>query len=119
MSKRTSASPKSDSHDLKPASPSPTRWRKLSVSWVYQFEAEAWRELEGLDREARRRFARFLGQHIAGDESPRCFDQPRRAAYHGGWRYRVSDDRVIARILDERIFVRIVRVDHRKDVYDF
>jgi mRNA-degrading endonuclease RelE of RelBE toxin-antitoxin system len=31
----------------------------------------------------------------------------------------VGDDRVIARILDERIFVRIVRVDHRKDVYDF
>jgi hypothetical protein len=31
----------------------------------------------------------------------------------------VGDDRAIARLLDERIFVRIVRVDDRKDAYDF
>ena len=119
MSKRTSASPKSDSHDLKPASPAPTRWRKLSVSWVYQFEAEALRELERLDREAHPRSARYLVTHSAGDADPRRFDQPLPAALHGGRCDHVGDDRVIARILDERIFVRIVRVDHRKDVYDF
>jgi hypothetical protein len=31
----------------------------------------------------------------------------------------VGADRAIARLLDERIFVRIVRVDDRKDAYDF
>ena len=119
MNKKTSASPKSDSHDLKPASPAPTRWRKLSVSWVDQFKAEALREREGLDREAHRRSARYLVTHIAGDADPRRFDQPLPAALRGGRCDRVGDDRAIARLLDERIFVRIVRVDDRKDAYDF
>jgi len=119
MSKSTSASPKSDSHDLKPASPAAIRWRKLSVSWVDQFKAEALRELEGFDREAHRRSARYLVTHIAGDADPRRFDQPLPAALHGGRCDRVGDDRAIARLLDECIFVRIVRVDDRKDAYDF
>ena len=119
MSKRTSASPKSDSHDLKPASPAATRWRKLSVGCFDQFKAEALRELEGLDREAHRRFARNLVKHSAGDASPRRFDQPLPTALHGCGRDRLGEDRALARLLDERIFVRIVRVDDRKDAYDF
>ena len=119
MSKRTSASPKSDSHDLKPASPAAIRWRKLSVGCFDQLRAEALRELQGLDREAHRRFGRNLVTHIAGDADPWRFDQPLPAALHGGRCDRVGDDRAIARLLDERIFVRIVRVDDRKDAYDF
>ncbi|MCX6942130.1 MAG: hypothetical protein NTX09_15605 [Verrucomicrobia bacterium] len=118
MSKRTSASPKSDSHDLKPASPAATRWRKLSVGCFDQLRAEALRELQGLDREAHRRFARNLVKHSAGDASPRRFDQPLPTALHGCGRDRVGEDRALARLLDERTFVRIVRIVHRTDVYD-
>ncbi len=88
------------------------------MSWFYKFEAEAWHERESLDREAHRRIVRFLDPHFAGDASTRPFDQPRPAPLHGCGRDRMGDDRVLARILDERIFVRIVRVDHRTDVYD-
>jgi mRNA-degrading endonuclease RelE of RelBE toxin-antitoxin system len=119
MSKRTSASPKSDSHDLKPASPAATQWRKLSVGCFDQLRAEALRELQGLDREAHRRSARYLVTHSAGDADPRRFDQRLPAALRGGRCDRVGDDRAIARLLDERTFVRIVRVDDRKDAYDF
>ena len=77
------------------------------------------RELQGLDREAHRRFGRNLVTHIAGDADPWRFDQPLPAALHGCGRDRVGEDRALARLLDERIFVRIVRVDDRKDAYDF
>ena len=89
------------------------------MSWVDQFKGEALRELEGFDREAHRRSARHLVTHIAGGADPRRFDQPLPAALHGGRCDRVGDDRAIARLLDECIFVRIVRVDDRKDAYDF
>lgn len=97
-------------------SPAPTRWRKLGVNWVDQFEAEPLRKLKGLDREASRRIVRYLDKHPASEADPRRFDQPLPADPHVCWRDRAGDYRVIARIRAQRIFVLIVRVDHRKDV---
>ena len=37
--------------------------------------------------------------------------------YAGLWRYRVGDYRLICEIHDEKIFVTVLRIAHRKEVY--
>ena len=89
------------------------------MSWAYQFEVEALPELERLGHEAHRRIIRYPDTHIAGSSDPRRFGIPLRGQQHGLWRWRVGDYRVVGRIRETVVLVQIVRVGHRKDVYDF
>ena len=88
------------------------------MSWAYQFEAEALRELKALDREVQRRIVRYLDTRIAGNASPRRFGHALGGNLHGLWRWRVGDHRIVGRIVESVVLVSIVRVGHRKDVYD-
>jgi mRNA interferase RelE/StbE len=87
--------------------------------WRVEFEADADRELQRLGATASARIAKYLRTRLATTEDPRRFGQPLRADLHGYWRYRVGDCRVIARIVEDRLLVLVVRVGNRKDVYDF
>jgi len=40
-----------------------------------------------------------------------------RGEHMGYWRWRIGDYRVVARIIDERITILVVRVGHRREVY--
>jgi mRNA interferase RelE/StbE len=89
------------------------------VNWVWQFEAEALRELRQLDFAAQARIVRFLDTRIATAFDPRRFGKPMRGDKHGLWRYRVGDHRLVAQIQAGVLVVLVVRVGHRKDIYDF
>ena len=88
------------------------------MSWEYQFEREALRELRRLDHEAQGRIIRFLDTRIAGPDDPRRFGQSLRGELFGLWRWRVGNYRIIGRVKETVVLVQIVRVGHRKDVYD-
>ena len=89
------------------------------MAWRVEFEADADRELQRLGAAAEKRIARFVRARLATPADPRRFGQPLRGDLHGYWRYRVGDYRIVARIEEQRFLVLIVRVGHRKDVYDF
>ncbi len=88
------------------------------MAWRVEFEADADREMQRLGEAAAARIVKYLRTRLATAENPRRFGRPLRADLHGYWRYRVGDYRVIARLIEERVLVLIVRVGHRKDVYD-
>ncbi len=48
---------------------------------------------------------RNFGKELAGDKA-------------GLWRYRIEDSRIVCNIQDDIIRVLVVRIGHRKDVYD-
>ncbi len=50
-------------------------------------------------------------------EDPRQLGKPLQAQRGELWRDRVGDYRMIAKIEDERVYVLVVRIGHRKDVY--
>ena len=89
------------------------------MNWVYQIEGDALRELKRLDREAQRRIVRYLDTRVAGPEDPRRFGQSLGGDLHGLWRWRVADYRIVGRVKADIVLVSVVRVGHRKDVYDF
>lgn len=88
------------------------------MSWAYQFEGEALRELRRLDHETQRRIVHFLDTKIAGTADPRRLGHSLRNELHGLWRWRVGDYRLIGRVQEAVVLVQIVRVGHRKNVYD-
>ncbi|MBK8973566.1 MAG: type II toxin-antitoxin system RelE/ParE family toxin [Hahellaceae bacterium] len=88
------------------------------MTWTVEFDDAAAKELRKLDRQAQSDILRYFRERIATDEDPRRFGKPLSGDLAGLWRYRVRDYRMICNIEDDKLIVLVVRVSHRKDVYE-
>ncbi len=88
------------------------------MSWTYRFDERALRELRKLSRQTQIEILDYLDQRVAGDEDPRRFGKSLRGDLAGLWRYRVRDCRIICHLQDREFIVLVVRVGHRRDVYE-
>ena len=88
------------------------------MPWRVEVDAAAAKELRKLDPPVARRILAFLRDRLAPLDDPRSLGE----ALHGDalgdfWKYRLGDYRVVARIVDRRVVVIVVRIGHRRDVY--
>jgi mRNA interferase RelE/StbE len=88
------------------------------VSWGYNFEARALKELKKLGPQAQELILGYLDERIAGSDDPRSFGKGLKGDLAGLWRYRVGDFRLICSIQDQRLTVLVLKVGHRRDVYE-
>ena len=88
------------------------------MHWTIEFDRRALRDLQQFDRGVQRRIMDYLTQRVASAASPRTLGEALTSTFAGLWRYRVGDYRVICRIEDARLVVLVVRIGHRRDVYD-
>ena len=86
--------------------------------WRVEFDPDAAKELRKLGRPAQEMVLRYLRQRIATDENPRRFGKALTGDMAGLWRYRIGDYRLIAAFDEDRFKVLILRVGHRREVYD-
>jgi mRNA interferase RelE/StbE len=86
--------------------------------WRVEFDERAARELRRLDKQAQRAILRYLRERIATDQDPRRFGKPLSRELTGLWRYRIGDYRVVCNIEDGQLLVLVVRVGHRRGVYE-
>ena len=86
--------------------------------WRVEFDDRARKELRGLDRQAQTNILHYLRDRIATHEDPRRFGDPLRKNMSGFWKYRVGPYRIICDIQERVVTVRVVRIGHRKNVYD-
>lgn len=81
-----------------------------------EFTTAAAKEVRKLDPQLRRRI--LAG--ISDLEREPCPHGVRKlAGFDNAWRVRIGDYRVLYEVVDERVLVTVVRVAHRRDVYDF
>jgi mRNA interferase RelE/StbE len=88
-------------------------------TWNVELDKAAERDLDKLDPPVSRRIERFLHERIARLDDPRSVGE----ALHGDkfgelWKYRVGDYRVICKIEDKILRVLVVRIGHRRQVYE-
>ena len=57
-----------------------------------------------------------MDYHVVSD--PRTFGKTLKGSLGNHWRYRVGDTRVLCDIQDNELLVLVVKLGHRKDVYD-
>ena len=87
-------------------------------SWTVEFDDRARRELRKLSAEAQQKILRYLRERIAATDDPRRFGKPLRKELAGLWRYRVEDYRLICRLEDDRLIVLVLKVGHRREIYE-
>ena len=85
--------------------------------WRIEFHPDAVKELRRLDRPTAARIVRTLETRVATLDDPRMLGAALKGEHAGYWRWRIGDYRVVARIVDERITILIVRVGHRREVH--
>lgn len=89
------------------------------MTWTVEFDDRARKELRKLDAPAQKQILRYLRKKIATESDPRRFGKALSADKVGLWRYRIGDYRLVCRIEDDKVVVLVLRVGHRKNVYDF
>ena len=89
------------------------------MAWKIELSQEADRQLDKLDLQIARRILKFLHERVAQLDNPRSIGE----ALHGSklgefWRYRVGDYRLICSIEDKLVLVLVLRIGHRREVYE-
>jgi len=88
------------------------------LAWQIEFDPDAVKELQKLDRPVQVRLIAFLRDRLALLEDPRSLGEALSGARLGSyWKYRVGDWRIVCDIQDQRIVVRVLRVGNRREVY--
>lgn len=82
------------------------------------FSATAARELKKLDRHTAALILGWIRKNLEGCSDPRQHGKALSANLSGQWRYRVGDYRLLAQIQDDQVLILILRVGHRREVYE-
>jgi len=89
------------------------------MAWKVELSEEADRQLDKLDPQIARRILKFLHERVARLENPRSIGEALRGSKLGEfWKYRVGDHRLICSIEDQQILILVLRVGHRREVYE-
>ncbi len=88
------------------------------MTWKVEFDHRAQKELRKLDREIQKRLLTWISENLSGSNDPREKGSSLKGKFRGLWRYRVGDYRIVCQIKDEEVLILILRIAHRKDVYD-
>ena len=88
------------------------------MAWTIEWDERAVKDVKKFGSVARRRIVEYLERRVALATDPRKLGKPLTGTKFGLWRYRVGDYRVICRIEDKQLVVLVVKVGHRKNVYD-
>lgn len=88
------------------------------MTWKVEWVDGAAKELRKLDKQIQRDILRYFRKRIATDDDPHRLGKPLVGNKSRLWRYRVRDYRILCNITDDTLTVLVLRVGHRKDVYE-
>ncbi|AIL13810.1 toxin RelE (plasmid) [Candidatus Paracaedimonas acanthamoebae] len=86
--------------------------------WTLEFSDEALKQLKKLDKQISAKIVAFVKERISGLKDPRTLGKPLTGNLATYWRYRVGDYRVVCQINDQKILITVVKIGHRKEIYD-
>ena len=86
------------------------------TTWKIEFNSKAKKEFNNLNSFIRKRIEKFL-EKLSLIENPKQIGHALTGNFTGHWRYRIGDYRIVCEINEDIITIKIVRVQHRKDVY--
>jgi mRNA interferase RelE/StbE len=89
------------------------------MKWKVELLSEAERTLNKLDPQTARRIYAFLSLRLVKLDNPRSIGEALKGSRFGElWKYRVGDYRILARIEDNILRVLVVKIGHRREIYD-
>jgi mRNA interferase RelE/StbE len=89
------------------------------MTWKIEIVPSAIKELDKLDRQVAKRILKFLHKRVASLKDPRSIGDALKGSKLGEyWRYRVGDYRIITKIEDKILLIIVLRVGHRRQIYN-
>ncbi|MYA32223.1 MAG: type II toxin-antitoxin system RelE/ParE family toxin [Gemmatimonadales bacterium] len=83
-----------------------------------EYAASVQKSVRKLDPAVRKRLRAFLEDRLAKLDNPRQLGIAMQGSRYGDlWRYRVGDYRILTRIDDGTIRILVIRIAHRRDIY--
>ncbi|MBI5816356.1 MAG: type II toxin-antitoxin system RelE/ParE family toxin [Nitrospinae bacterium] len=86
------------------------------MGWSVRFSATAGKQLKKLDTKWQSAILDYLEDRVAPE--PKKFGKALIGDKAGMWRYRVGDYRIICEMLDQQATIHVLKIGHRKDVYN-
>ena len=74
--------------------------------------------MKKLDKSISKKIYHYLNDRVAKEKDPRMLGKPLLHDKSGLWRFRIENYRVICQIKKNELIVLVVRVGHRKEVYN-
>lgn len=87
------------------------------MAWTIEYTDTAKKQLRKLDRQMARRILDYMDERVVQQDDPRQVAKALTGPLGGLWHYRVGDCRVICEIRDRELYVLVVRIGNRRDVY--
>lgn len=87
------------------------------MTYHVRFTRTAAKDLKKLDRHAAALILGWIRKNLEGCEDPRRHGKGLTANRSGEWRYRVGDYRLIADIQEDQVVILMLRIGHRRDIY--
>lgn len=88
------------------------------MNWIIEFDENIKKELKKISKPDQREIIHYLEHKISCTSNPREYGKPLKSKLKGLWRYRVKNYRIICQIKDQKMTILVVKIGHRKDVYD-
>ena len=86
----------------------------MSIAYRIEIQTKAKRQLKSFEGTTQERIRRGIDQLKSDPRGSNC--KPLKG-FHGIWRLRVGDYRVIYSIKDDQLLVLVLEVGHRREVY--
>lgn len=86
------------------------------TKYIIEYDTDIEEKLRELPKSVRGMIRKAIEKKLMVD--PITFGKPLRYSLKGYRRLRVGDYRVVYRIIDDKVLVMIVDIDHRKEVYE-
>jgi mRNA interferase RelE/StbE len=87
------------------------------MAWTIEYAESVQKPVSKLDPQTRQRIRSYLEDKIATLDDIRSLGKALTGPLSGLWRYRVGDYRIICQIIDQRLVVLVLKIDHRSSAY--
>ncbi len=88
------------------------------MSYKIEISDIARKTLKKMDSTARKRILSYIAGVLAKIDDPRLLGKALTGKFGGFWRYRTGNFGIICKIDNDNLVVLVVKVAHRKDVYE-
>lgn len=88
------------------------------MAWTISISDFAAKQFKKLNKSIAKELLDFMKNKVAPLDDPTLFGKPLINDKAGLWRYRVRDYRIICKIDNNELTILVVRIGHRKEVYE-
>ena len=86
--------------------------------WKIKFSEFSQKQIKKLDKPIAKKILTYLRNRVAMQKDVRVLAKPLLHDKSGLWRYRVGNYRIICKIEEKELIVLVIRLGHRKNIYD-